>query len=234
MDLTDALDQIGAVQRGLGSLEHRGKPARALTAERTYGATATDVWDALTNPERLPRWFLPVEGDLRLGWPVPAQGQRGWHDRALRPAARARRVLGVRRRHQLGRGRPERVRRRHHAGAAPHAADAPTSTGSATGQAPSGSAGTSRCSGCAPRGGGETVDPAAFEAWRQSDDGRDFMTRSSDAWRDADVAGGTDPADARDARRPDPRLLHRRGRAGLTCTPSTSSATRSGAGSWSC
>lgn len=35
--------------------------------ERTYDTTVDDVWDAVTNRERLPRWFLPIEGDLRLG-----------------------------------------------------------------------------------------------------------------------------------------------------------------------
>ena len=30
-------------------------------------AAIDDVWDACTNPERIPRWFLPVSGDLRLG-----------------------------------------------------------------------------------------------------------------------------------------------------------------------
>ena len=38
-----------------------------VVAERTYNAATEDVWDALTNAERIPRWFLPVSGDLRLG-----------------------------------------------------------------------------------------------------------------------------------------------------------------------
>jgi uncharacterized protein YndB with AHSA1/START domain len=42
--------------------------------ERTYDTTVADVWDAVTNGERIPRWFLPIEGDLRLGGHHQLQG----------------------------------------------------------------------------------------------------------------------------------------------------------------
>jgi hypothetical protein len=32
------------------------------------------VWDACTNPERIPRWFLPVSGELREGGRYQIQG----------------------------------------------------------------------------------------------------------------------------------------------------------------
>ena len=38
-----------------------------MEVTRTYDTTAEDLWEALTDPVRLPRWFLPVSGDLRLG-----------------------------------------------------------------------------------------------------------------------------------------------------------------------
>jgi uncharacterized protein YndB with AHSA1/START domain len=41
--------------------------ARVATFRRTYDADIADVWDACTNPERLRRWWQPVEGDLRVG-----------------------------------------------------------------------------------------------------------------------------------------------------------------------
>jgi hypothetical protein len=44
-----------------------------------------------------------------------------------------------------------------------------------------------------------TVDPAAVEAWSVSEDGRRFVTRSSEGWRDASIAAGADPAEARAA-----------------------------------
>jgi uncharacterized protein YndB with AHSA1/START domain len=41
--------------------------ARCAVFRRTYDASIEDVWDACTNPERLRRWYAPVEGDLRVG-----------------------------------------------------------------------------------------------------------------------------------------------------------------------
>jgi uncharacterized protein YndB with AHSA1/START domain len=63
----DEKDGIAGTQREVRTLERDGRPARAVVIERTYDTTVDDVWDAITNPERIPRWFLPVEGDLRLG-----------------------------------------------------------------------------------------------------------------------------------------------------------------------
>ena len=45
--------------------------------------------------------------------------------------------------------------------------------------------------------GGEQVDAAAVAAWTASDDGLEFMRSSSETWYAADVARGTDEADAR-------------------------------------
>ena len=57
--------------------EHDGKPARVVVATRTYDTDADDLWDALTSPERIPRWFLPVEGDLKLGGRYQLKGNAG-------------------------------------------------------------------------------------------------------------------------------------------------------------
>jgi uncharacterized protein YndB with AHSA1/START domain len=53
--------------REVHSRERDGRAARAVVIERTYETSVEDLWDALTDAERIPRWFLPVEGDLRLG-----------------------------------------------------------------------------------------------------------------------------------------------------------------------
>jgi uncharacterized protein YndB with AHSA1/START domain len=63
MDPSTAID---AEHRELADVTHDGKPAQMLIAERTYAAPIDDVWDALTNPERIPRWFLPITGQLEL------------------------------------------------------------------------------------------------------------------------------------------------------------------------
>ncbi|TPX00932.1 polyketide cyclase, partial [Schumannella luteola] len=36
-------------------------------ARREYRADADDLWSALTDPQRIPRWFLPISGDLSVG-----------------------------------------------------------------------------------------------------------------------------------------------------------------------
>jgi len=68
---------IGAVTREVSTREFNGKPARVLVASRAYGTTVDDLWDALTNPERIPRWFLPISGDLRPGGRYQLKGNAG-------------------------------------------------------------------------------------------------------------------------------------------------------------
>jgi uncharacterized protein YndB with AHSA1/START domain len=45
-----------------------------VVLRRTYDASAADVWDAVTDPDRLRRWFLPVSGDLREGGSFQVEG----------------------------------------------------------------------------------------------------------------------------------------------------------------
>jgi uncharacterized protein YndB with AHSA1/START domain len=68
---------LGAVQRTVKALERDGKPARAVILARSYDTGIDDLWNALTSAERLPRWFLPVEGDLRLGGRYQLKGNAG-------------------------------------------------------------------------------------------------------------------------------------------------------------
>lgn len=65
---------LGSVARTVSTLERDGKPSRAVTLERSYNTTIEDLWDAVTNPERLPRWFLPISGDLKLGGRYQLEG----------------------------------------------------------------------------------------------------------------------------------------------------------------
>lgn len=65
---------VGKVTRTVERVDHDGQPARAVRLERSYDTSAEDLWDALTNRERLPRWFLPVSGDLELGGRYQLEG----------------------------------------------------------------------------------------------------------------------------------------------------------------
>ena len=77
MPLDNVFDQLGAVRRDVTSRDHQGRPARVLTIEQSYPTTPDDVWDAVTNPARLPRWFMPVEGDLKVGGHYQLVGNAG-------------------------------------------------------------------------------------------------------------------------------------------------------------
>src|SRR5262249_11945464 len=68
---------LGAVVRKVVSRDHLGKPARVVIAGRRYDTDIDDLWDALTNGERIPRWFLPISGDLKLGGRYQFKGNAG-------------------------------------------------------------------------------------------------------------------------------------------------------------
>lgn len=48
-----------------------------LVLQRHYKAPPEDVWDAITTPERLVRWFLPITGELRAGGRYQLEGNAG-------------------------------------------------------------------------------------------------------------------------------------------------------------
>ena len=73
----DVETQLAVVERSVESLERDGQPARAVTLSRSYDTTVADLWDAVTSAERIPRWFLPVSGDLELGGRYQLQGNAG-------------------------------------------------------------------------------------------------------------------------------------------------------------
>jgi uncharacterized protein YndB with AHSA1/START domain len=58
---------LGAEFRAVEGRVHLGKPALVAIATRRYDTTVEDLWDAITTPERLARWFGHVEGDFREG-----------------------------------------------------------------------------------------------------------------------------------------------------------------------
>ena len=73
----DVERHLGAVERTVSSPERDGQSARAVTLSRSYATTAGDLWDAVTNGERIPRWFMPVSGDLEPGGRYQLEGNAG-------------------------------------------------------------------------------------------------------------------------------------------------------------
>jgi Activator of Hsp90 ATPase homolog 1-like protein len=75
--MKDLIDELQAVRRTVGDATLPGGDAKVVALERTYPAQPEDVWDAITTPERVARWFLPVTGDLRLGGTYQLEGNAG-------------------------------------------------------------------------------------------------------------------------------------------------------------
>ncbi len=68
---------LGAVTRTVRAFDKDGQPASTVVLARYYDTDIDDLWDALTNPARLPRWFLPIEGELKLGGRYQLKGNAG-------------------------------------------------------------------------------------------------------------------------------------------------------------
>lgn len=75
--MIDVTQQISAVRRQVGTRVLEAGEARTVTVSQTYNAAIDDVWDACTNPERIPRWFLPITGELRVGGRYQLEGNAG-------------------------------------------------------------------------------------------------------------------------------------------------------------
>jgi uncharacterized protein YndB with AHSA1/START domain len=64
MDFTEALR---ATFGTVGESNRDGKSTRVVGGSRTYPTSQQDLWSALTDKERICRWFADVSGDLKLG-----------------------------------------------------------------------------------------------------------------------------------------------------------------------
>ena len=84
----DVENHLRAVQRSVSSPVRDGQPARAVTLSRSYATTAEDLWDAVTNGERIPRWFMPVSGELELGGRFQLEGNAGGVIKECEPPSR--------------------------------------------------------------------------------------------------------------------------------------------------
>ena len=72
--MIDVVHQINSVQRRVGSRLLDAGEARTVVVSRAYDASVDDLWDACTNPEPIPRWFLPISGELRVGGRYQLEG----------------------------------------------------------------------------------------------------------------------------------------------------------------
>ena len=83
--MKDMLDELAATERGVTRRLDDGTEVVAVSLRRSYRAEVADVWDAVVDPERLRRWFLPVSGDLREGGAFQLEGNVGGEIRRCEP-----------------------------------------------------------------------------------------------------------------------------------------------------
>ena len=68
--MIDVDHQINAVQRTVGDRTIDAGEAHVVTISQSYATDAADLWDAVTDIDRIPRWFLPITGDFASAAPT--------------------------------------------------------------------------------------------------------------------------------------------------------------------
>jgi hypothetical protein len=77
--MIDIASQLSAIHRQVEAqspTDGSGERVSVLL-RRSYDAPIADVWDAVTQPDRIKRWFMPISGDLRPGGSFQLEGNAG-------------------------------------------------------------------------------------------------------------------------------------------------------------
>ncbi len=75
--MIDIVRQLAAIHRDVYKRTGDSGEVVGVVLRRRYEAAVEDVWDAVTDPDRLKRWFLPISGDLRVGGTFQLEGNAG-------------------------------------------------------------------------------------------------------------------------------------------------------------
>ncbi len=195
MDYTAA---FGAEFREVQDRAREGQEVRVVVASRSYSTDRNDLWRALTDAERIPRWFLPVSGELKLGGRYKLEGnaegsiltctppeefeitweyggQVSWVRVRLAPDGGGTKMTLE---HLIPK---EEAAEKHWEQYGPGAVGVGwdlTLVGLAL----------------HVDSGGKALDKEASMAWMSSDDGKAFMRASAKSWGDVHVNAGEDPA----------------------------------------
>ncbi len=198
--MIDVSQQINAVSRQVGRRVLAAGEARTVTVSQTYHAPVEDVWDAITSPARIPRWFLPITGELRPGGRYQLQGNASGTVESCDPPngftatwEYGDEVTWIEVRLTSGPDGSTRLVLEHIA----HVSDEQWA------QFGPGAVGVGWDMGllglATHLSTGDAVDPQQAAAWMASADGRQFMSASSELWYEASIAAGTDEVAARAA-----------------------------------
>ncbi|MGD7732559.1 SRPBCC domain-containing protein [Propionibacteriaceae bacterium G57] len=202
--MTDVQQQLDAVTRAWRQQAHDGVTENVQTLAQTYASPIDDVWDAVTSTERIPRWFMPVTGDLQLGGRYQLEGNAGGEVLECAPPADGRAHYRIT--WEFGGGtswvtlrlseqdNATRVELEHIA----HADDIPAEMAAMFGPGATGVGWDGGLLGLALHlsGTGGAMSPADLAEWVTSDEGKAFYRGASDAWGRASVAAGVDQATA--------------------------------------
>jgi uncharacterized protein YndB with AHSA1/START domain len=194
----DVDHQIKAVARNIGTRTIDIGQAHVLTISQSYDTEPADLWDAVTSIERIPRWFLPISGDLTVGGSYQFEGQANGTILTCDPPKNFTATweyggnvswIDV----SISGDGPDRARF-----VLEHIAKVGDETWREFGPGAVGMGWDSMVLGLAIHlSTGESIDPSVGQQWMGTDDGRRFLTLSCDEWYTADVGLGTDPAAAR-------------------------------------
>jgi uncharacterized protein YndB with AHSA1/START domain len=198
--MNDFLDQLEAVRREVGARALPGGEARVVVLRREYAAPVDAVWDAVTNPERIPRWFLPVSGDMRLGGRYQLEGNAGGEILQCEPPSllRVSWIFGEPVEGDFG----EVVVRLTPIGddrttvELEHAATVSPQRWAEFGPGAVGVGWDTTLLGLALHLSGAAMADGGPQEWMVSPAGRRFLGASSEAWREASVAAGTSVEEA--------------------------------------
>jgi uncharacterized protein YndB with AHSA1/START domain len=199
--MIDVAHQINAVRRRVGTRTLAAGEARTVVVSQVYAAAVEDVWDACTNAERIPRWFLPVSGDLELGGRYQLEGNAGGTIERCDPPKSffitweaGGQVSWVEVRLQAQAQAPDRTRLE-----IEHIAHVGDDLWAQFGPGAVGIGWDSIFLGLSQHlSGSPAVDPSNSAAWIASAEGRQFMTLSGERWREAHVASGAGETQARE------------------------------------
>jgi uncharacterized protein YndB with AHSA1/START domain len=200
--MVDVDTQIGAVRRELRTSGTAGEDTRVQRLAQEYHATIADVWEAVTSPDRIRRWFLPVSGELRLGGRYQLEGHAGGEILECEPPAGE--SAHYRLTWAFGDAPDTWVTLRLSALDAEHTRlelehvarvqDVPEDLWRQFGPSATGIGWDSILLGLALYVGGaqDGVTPEEAATWMASDEGRRFAQGSADAWAAAHIADGAD------------------------------------------
>jgi uncharacterized protein YndB with AHSA1/START domain len=194
--MIDVVQQINAVHRHVGTRGLGPGEARVVTISRAYESSIDDVWDACTSPERIPRWFLPISGDLGVGGRYQLEGNASGTIEACDPPHRfaatweyGESVTRIEVRLVPEPDGRTRFELEHTLPADDQWAElGPGAVGVGWDLAVMGLN--------LHLSSGHPVDAGEIAAWNESDEGRDFMAASSRRWRDAHIHAGAGRDDA--------------------------------------